>query len=440
MHHSSKRVLIFGAGLVTGPLVDYLLEHGYGVTIASRTPEKGEAHCRGREGTSVIGFDVTKDIAKIDSLLEECDIAVSMLPYIHHVTIAKRCIAKGKNLVTTSYVSDAMRELDDEARAAGIILLNECGLDPGIDHMSAMSVIDRIHEAGGKILSFTSYCGGLPAPEANTNPLGYKFSWSPRGVILASRNPATFLKDGETVNIPGPQLFSNYEIINMPDVGELEGYPNRNSLPYIETYKVPEALGIFRGTLRYRGWCDSLKALGDIGLLDDTEQDFSGTSFVELLTRNIPAGPGNPKVRVAEFLGIENESHPIQVLDWLGFFSADPIPTSNSSPLDILVDIMLEKMQYREGERDMVILEHQFLAEVSGRRENLTSTLIGYGIPNGRTAMSRMVGIPAGIAVALVLEQKISAKGVQVPVTKEIYAPILKDLEKYDISFSERIG
>jgi saccharopine dehydrogenase-like NADP-dependent oxidoreductase len=434
----NQRVLIFGAGLVTGPLVDHLIEAGYSVTIASRTPAKGEAVTRGRKGTRVVGFDIEEDPEAINGLLAECDLAVSMLPYIHHPMVAERCIAARKSLVTTSYVSDAMRALDERAATAGVVLLNECGLDPGIDHMSAMSVIDRIHESGGKIRSFSSYCGGLPAPEANDNPLGYKFSWSPRGVLLASRNPAVFLRDGREVRIPGPELFSNYVSVEIPGVGTFDGYPNRNSLPYIQTYQIPETRGMFRGTLRNHGWCDSLKAFADLGLLDDQVLDLTGCSYRDLLSRRIQAESTHASpTTVAEFLGIAPDAHAIRVLEWLGLFSTDVLPFSRTSPLDVLVDIMYRKMQYAPGERDMVVLQHEFVADFGGQAEKITASLAEYGIPNGLTAMSRTVGLPAAIACTLILESSVGATGVQIPVTKQWYHPILSGLESHGIAFKE---
>jgi saccharopine dehydrogenase-like NADP-dependent oxidoreductase len=434
----NKRVLVFGAGLVTGPLVEYLLARGYTVTIACRTPAKGQSLAGQHSHASVIEFDIARDEARIDGLLDGCDLAVSMLPYIHHVTLARRCVAKRKPLVTTSYVSDAMRALDGAARDAGIVLLNEVGLDPGIDHMSAMSIIDRVKAEGGRVASFSSYCGGLPAPEANTNPLGYKFSWSPRGVLLASRNSACFLRDGRQVDIPGAALFSNYNMVEIAGLGAFEGYPNRSSLPYLELYGITGASGMFRGTLRNAGWCDALKAMADLGLLDDALSDWSGRTHLDMLTRRLPAGSAaEARQAVASFLGLPVTAHPVKVLEWLGLFDSTHLDQVSTSPLDILVGIMLSKMSYAPGERDMVILRHEFIAESATKRELITSTLVDYGIPNGQSSMSRTVGIPAAIAISLILEGKVQAKGVQIPVTREWYAPILSELERLGIRFVE---
>ena len=229
-----KKVIIFGAGLVAGPHVQYLLDHGFHVSVASRTLSKAEKLVSNSQNGVAIQFDITKDNDKLDDLIKEHDLAVSLLPYLYHVQIAQSCIKHGKHMVTTSYVSEEMKKLDESAKNAGVTLLNEMGVDPGIDHMSAQKIIDNIHHQGGKIHSFKSLCGGLPAPEANNNPYGYKLSWSPRGVLLAGRNDAKFKENGEVVEIPGKDLFDNYSKYHVDTLGDFEAYPNRYSLPYID--------------------------------------------------------------------------------------------------------------------------------------------------------------------------------------------------------------
>ena len=229
-----KTVLVLGAGLVAGPMIRYLLERDVHVTVASRTVEKAEKLVGAHPNSRAIAFDIEKD-TNLDELVAEHDVTVSLLPYTHHVKVARACISAKKHLITTSYISPEMKALDNEAREAGVMLMNELGLDPGIDHMEAMRIIDEVHAEGGDVKSFKSYCGGLPAPEANDNPLGYKFSWSPRGVLLAGRNSAKFLKDGEVREIPSVDLFGTVEKVEIPSLGEFEGYPNRDSVPYVET-------------------------------------------------------------------------------------------------------------------------------------------------------------------------------------------------------------
>ncbi len=433
-----KRVLVLGAGLVAGPLVRYLLgQEGFEVTVASRTLEKAERLIGGAENGVALKLDVHDEKA-LGDLISGCDLAVSLLPYVYHPLVARLCVERGKPMVTTSYVKDDMRALDGAAQDAGVILLNEIGVDPGIDHMSAMEVINRIRDEGGKLVSFSSYCGGLPAPEANDNPFGYKFSWSPRGVLLAGKNSARYLKDGEIVEIPGEELFAHHWPVEIEGFGTLEGYPNRDCLPYIDTYGIHGVKGMFRGTLRYPGWCEAMRNIAKLGLLDETEADLSGLTFAEFMGRLIGRdGPASP-ADVAASLGIPADSSVIEKLEWLGLFNDEPLPADARSPLDVLAGVMLPKMQYAPGERDMLVMQHEFIVQYSDRREKITATLVDYGIPNGDSSMSRLVGLPAAIGAKLVLTGEIELTGVQIPVVPEIYKPVLEELESMGVKFSER--
>ncbi len=433
-----KKILVLGAGLVSGPLVHYLLDQDeFEVTVASRTVEKAQALVGDAANGIAKRVDVS-DEESLENLIAQADLSISLLPYVYHPLVAKLCVKHKKQMVTASYVKDEMRALDEEAKQAGVILLNEIGVDPGIDHMSAMKVIDHIRNNGGELVSFSSYCGGLPAPDANDNPFGYKFSWSPRGVVLAGKNPARFLKDGEIVDIPGEELFANHWPVEIEGFGTLEGYPNRDSLPYIDTYGIHGVKTMFRGTLRYPGWCETLKKISELGLLDETERDdLEGLSLAQV-TAKLIGSSGDLKADVAAHLHIDAGSFVISNLEWLGLFSDDPIPAGAKSPLDVLAGRMLEKMQYAPGERDMLIMQHEFVAKYPDRTEKTTSTMIDYGIPHGDTSMSRTVGLPAAIATRLILEGKISLTGVQVPVMPEIYEPVLAELESMGIKFTEK--
>ncbi|HEX32307.1 MAG TPA: saccharopine dehydrogenase, partial [Candidatus Acetothermia bacterium] len=405
--------------------------------VASRTVEKAQALVGDAANGIAKRVDVS-DEESLENLIAQADLSISLLPYVYHPLVAKLCVKHKKQMVTASYVKDEMRALDEDAKRAGVILLNEIGVDPGIDHMSAMKVIDHIRNNGGELVSFSSYCGGLPAPDANDNPFGYKFSWSPRGVVLAGKNPARFLKDGEIVDIPGEELFANHWPVEIEGFGTLEGYPNRDSLPYIDTYGIHGVKTMFRGTLRYPGWCETLKKISEIGLLDETERDdLEGLSLAQV-TAKLIGSSGDLKADVAAHLQIDAGSFVISNLEWLGLFSDDPIPAGAKSPLDVLAGRMLEKMQYAPGERDMLIMQHEFVAKYPDRTEKTTSTMIDYGIPNGDTSMSRTVGLPAAIATRLILEGKIALTGVQVPVMPEIYEPVLAELESMGIKFTEK--
>jgi saccharopine dehydrogenase-like NADP-dependent oxidoreductase len=442
-----KKVLILGAGLVTGPMVRYLLDRNYHLTVASRTVSKAQALIGSHPNGQAIAYDIESDAdgAALNKLISQHDLAVSMLPYIHHPAVAKACIANRKHMVTTSYVSPAMRQLDEAARAAGIVILNEVGVDPGIDHMSAMQIIHKVQHAGGHVDGFMSYCGGLPAPEANDNPFGYKFSWSPRGVLLAARNAAHYLRGGQDVQVPGPELFTHYWHLDVAGLGQFEAYPNRDSLPYREVYGIGDTATMYRGTLRNVGWCDSLYKIAALGFLDDQPRHVAGKTYAQFMRELLPSEitqTGNIKADVAVNLKVDRDSPVIKKLDWLGLFEEKPIqaPGDKISPLDLLTKVMLERMEYTEGERDLIILVHHFKASYpDGKKEQISSTLIAFGESNGDTAMARTVSLPAAIGVDLILRGEVSAVGIQTPVTPDWYEPILAELKELGIECVERV-
>ncbi len=435
-----KNVLVLGAGLVARPLANYLLDlPELSVVVADVEPVRAEklvaGHPRGRA--------VTLDIADRSALAQaigRADLVVSLVPYTFHPLVAELAVEQGKHVVTASYVSPAMRALDARAKEKRSVLLNELGLDPGIDHMEAMRIIHEVHDTGGRVLAFTSWCGGLPAPESNTNPFGYKFSWSPRGVLLASKNSARFLKDGRIVSIPAADLFASPETIPIPGLGAFEGYPNRDSVSYKEIYGIPEAQSILRGTLRYAGWCETLRKLVELGLLDETPKDRTGATFAGLMAELAQAAPGaDVRAAVAARLALPADSAVLDRFAWLGLFEAKPLPLPKGSAFDDLAALMVEKLVYGAGERDMIVLQHEFLVRTaSGRNERIVSSLIDYGVPGGDTSMSRTVGLPAAIGARLILEGRIHAPGVQVPVLPEIYNPILDELAGLGVRFDEK--
>lgn len=434
-----KNVLVLGAGLVSRPLVRYLLNvPEFNVTVASRTVSKAIKLVDGHPQGNAIELNVKND-AQLEELVKNCDLAISLLPYTFHVKVAGYCIKHKKYMVTTSYISDAMKALDQDAKNAGILILNEIGVDPGIDHMSAMRIIHKVENSGGKVISFRSYCGGLPAPEANDNPFGYKFSWSPRGVLMAGRNDAKYLKDGKIIEIDGKNLFRNHWPLNIDGEPEFETYPNRNSLPYIETYGLKDVKTMFRGTIRNVGWCETLICIARLGVLDDTERDdLAGLSYNDL-TRRLVNAPDGISTREATgiFLGDDASEEVLDRLEWLGFFSSDKLP-NEPTYLDIMTARFLEKMPYKDGERDMIVLYHDFLAEWPDKKQRITSTLIDFGIPYGDSSMARTVSLPAAIATRLILQGKITVTGVHAPVLPDIYNPVLDELETMNIICKEK--
>lgn len=434
-----KKVCLLGAGLVAGPLIEYLL--GYDdleLVVADLDLERARSLVKGHPRGRVFQLDL-QDRPALVRLLTESQVVVSMVPYTYHPYVAEICLELNKHLVTASYVSPAMKALDGKAREKGLIFLNELGLDPGIDHMEAMRLIDEAHRAGGQVSSFISYCGGLPAPEARDNPFGYKFSWSPRGVLLAGRNEARYLLDGKEVVVPAEELFNHYRMIDIPGLGVFEGYPNRNSVSYTETYGIPEARTMLRGTLRYPGWCLKLKKIGELGLLDITEREWRAETYAGFMKEYLGLGEAaDLKLAVATRLKLEVDSEVINSFDWLGLFSDRRLPSRKISPLDLLVALMVDKLKYREGERDLTVLQHEIVVDYPGKgREKITSTLIDFGQPHGHTSMSRTVGLPVAIGVKLILEGQIHRSGVLTPTVAEIYQPILDELQSLGLGFKE---
>ncbi|MCK4340866.1 MAG: saccharopine dehydrogenase NADP-binding domain-containing protein [Phycisphaerae bacterium] len=438
-----KKVLVLGAGLVSRPLVRYLLaQPDFKVTVASRTVSKAEKLIDGHpDGTALTLLADETD--KLEQLIREHDLAISLLPAPLHPVVAELCIKHKKHMVTTSYVSPKMTELDGPAKDAGVMVLNEIGVDPGIDHMSAMRVIHDVEKRGGQVVSFKSYCGGLPAPEANDNPWGYKFSWSPRAVCTAGKNAACFREGGRQVDIPGPELFTCVHPVSVEGIGELEAYPNRDSLGYIDIYGLEGIETMFRGTLRYLGWCKCLKKVVDLGMLAEVPVTYpTGMTFAQWTANLIKqSATNNLRKDVAEHIGLDPADNVLDRLEWLGLFSNDPLPITGkeTTALDILAALMNEKMPYQPGERDMIALVHKFIARFpDGREEKISSTLIDFGRPDGDNSMARTVSLPAAVGAKLILTGEIKDTGVHMPVKPGIYNPVLDELATMDIRCVEK--
>jgi saccharopine dehydrogenase (NADP+, L-glutamate forming) len=432
-----KKVLILGAGLVAKPIIEYLLQQGYKITVASPLKERADEMINHHPNGSSVYWSMD-DREVLGTMISANDITVSLLPYKFHADVASICIQFKKALVTTSYVQPEMQALDEDAKKAGIILLNEIGLDPGIDHMSAMKIIDRIHKNGGKVDEFWSLCGALPAPEAVNNPFGYKFSWSPKGVILASRNSALYLKKGKQVFVPPADLFKDRFEVEFPGVGILEAYPNRDSVSYKDIYCIPEARTVYRGTLRFKGWCEILDFMKSINMLDDTVIDYSGKTYRDFIAERTGLKSNDIKKDLCKKAGVEPDSIAPEALEWLGLFEEKNMNASRTTPFEITSDLMISKMSLAGNERDMVVLQHIFhVIYGEGRKETIRSTMLDFGTPATNTSIARTVALPAAIAVTLIMEKKINLTGVQRPVVPEIYEPVLAGLEKLGIRMTE---
>ena len=436
----TKNIFVLGAGLVSSPLVKYLMKQDdFFVTMASKTVSKAEKIINNDSSGKAIELNI-KNEDLLENLVSQSDIVVSLLPYIYHVKVAKLCIKHKKHLVTTSYVSKQMKELNEQSKKAGVLLLNESGLDPGIDHMSAMRIIHNVEKDGGKVISFKSTTGALPSHEANNNPFGYKFSWAPRGVLLASKNAAKWLEDGNEISIPGEKLFENYYLQDVPKVGTFENYPNRDSVPYKEIYGLYDAKTVYRGTFRLSGWCETIRNIVKLGWLNDKPlKGFNGKTYADLTRFLIGSNNKENLIKTtSKFLNLESYSAVIKRFEWLGLFSDKPLPEDKDNCLDFLNVITLEKMALDKNEKDMIVMHHEFVAKYPNKNEYITSTLIDYGIPNGDTSISRTVSLPAAIAVKMILNKQIDITGVHIPVIPEIYNPILNELEVIGIKFNEK--
>ncbi len=441
-----KRILIIGTGLSSVYLIQYLekqsQKHGWELLVADRDLKavKGKTE----SGTKVLELDILKEEQR-DKAIQNADIVISMLPADFHIHVARPCLKYGKSLLTASYESEEVKNMHKEARHKGILFLNEMGLDPGIDHMSAMQLLDRIKEEGHKLLGFESFTGGLVAPESDNNPWHYKFSWNPEKVVRAGQEgPAKFIQEGKIKYIPYNRLFRRTELIEIDQLGRFEAYANRDSMKYIEKYKLQGIPTIYRGTLRRPGFCRAwnvfvqLGATNDSYIMDNSEhmtyKEFIN-SFLYYSDRD------SVELKLYHYMHIDHDSHIIEKLRWLGIFDDTRIGIKNATPAQILEHILNQKWKLGPEDKDMVVMWHKFIYQEKQKETptKLTSSLGVIGENRNKTAMAKTVGMPLGIAAKLILSGQIKPKGVCIPTMKEIYEPVLKELKEYGISFTEKV-
>ncbi|MCB0790473.1 MAG: saccharopine dehydrogenase NADP-binding domain-containing protein [Flavobacteriales bacterium] len=440
-----RKVLIIGAGRSASSLIRYMIDHAPSEDWRLTVADKDIAHVRsvigqGSEVAEAVAFDATDGSLRA-RLIEAHDLVISMLPPSLHLGVVRDCLRIGRHAITPSYVPDEMWSLDAEAKTRGLVLLNELGLDPGIDHMSAMRILDRIRAEGGRMMAFESYCGGLIAPESDTNPWGYKFTWNPRNVVLAGQGGmARYIKDGEYKYVPYHKLFQRTVRIAVPHYGAYDGYANRDSLRYRRHYGLDEVPTLVRGTLRKAGFCTAWDVFVQLGCTDDsfimelpknaTWQDF----LMAFLPHDVERGP---RENLAHYLGLDPKGEIMAKLEWLGLFGRGRIQDPQRSPAAILQSLLEEKWQLLPGDRDMVVMWHRFRYTVDDRQLELQASLVSEGESEQHTAMSRTVGLPVAIAAKLVLNGQIAQRGVLMPIAEEIYAPVLHELEDLGIRFLE---
>lgn len=441
-----QHILILGAGKSATVLIEYLLgradTHDWMVTIGDldiqTAAHKAGGHARGK----AIYFNAD-DPALVDQCIREADIVVSLLPAFVHPVIARACVAHGKHFVSASYVSDAMHALHAEATAKQITLMNEIGLDPGIDHMSAMHMIDEVKAAGGQITSFTSYTGGLIAPESDNNPWNYKFTWNPRNVVLAGQGTAKYLSEHQYKYIPYHQLFRTAIAMEVPGYGVFEGYANRDSLGYREIYGLQDTGTIIRGTLRKAGFCAAWDVFVQLGMTDDsyTIENIGSFTWAQFTEAFLPHGTNTLAERLRTYLQIADPVV-MEKLHWLGLFEQTPIfdtPQQQAyTPAQILQRLLESKWSLEPGDKDMCVMMHIMEYTLNGKRFRRNSSMVAIGADEVHTAMAKTVGLPAAIATEFILSGKINRRGVVVPVTADIYTPILELLaEAHGVQFLE---
>lgn len=439
-----RNILVLGAGRSSAQLISYLssqaIQFQWQVTVGDLVLEAAQ-----RQVIDSIGKAVLFDINNIEAstlTIREAHVVVSLLPAHLHIEVAKICLKEGKHLITASYVTDVMQALDAAARQKQLLFLNECGLDPGIDHMSAMQVIDGIHERGGVLTSFESFTGGLIAPETDPgNPWRYKFTWNPRNVVMAGQGTAKYLQDGGYKYIPYQQLFTRTIPIQVPGLGAFEGYANRDSLKYQHTYGLSGIKTLLRGTLRYAGYCQAWNVLVQLGCCDDTYALESVSSlthrkFIELFL------DGKSSVSVEDKLcrtfGITKQSDAFTRLQWSGFFADEPVGLRTGTPAQVTEHILNKKWRMLPGDKDFIVMWHRFRFTVQGKEKEIQAWLSATGVDEINTAMAKTVGLPLGIAAKLVMQGKIKRTGVTIPDFKELYEPVLKELATEGIALQEQ--
>ena len=436
-----QRILVLGAGRSASTLIKYLLDNSkmnnwqvivgdYDLSLAK---QKIDNHPNGK----AIHFDVFDEEQRNDGI-RNADIVVSMLPPRMHILLAENCVFHGKNMVTASYVSDEIAALNDKATEKGVLLLNEIGLDPGIDHMSAKKVIDEIHHNDGEIHTFKSFCGGLVAPQYDTNPWNYKFTWNPKNVVLAGQGTAQFIKNGQYKYIPYQSLYSRLENMNVLEAGAFEGYANRDSLGYREAYNLANIQTIFRGTLRRPGYCEAWNVFVQLGITDDTYQvsGLSNMTWRDFINSFLMFDQVKTvEEKLQSYLSLSDEV--MMKLKWLGIFEKESVGLDKATPAQVLQKLLESKWSLEAEDKDMILMQHQFHYRLKGEEKCLHSSLVLEGKDQIHTAMSMTVGLPVAIATKLILQEKIKLSGVQIPVMKEVYEPILEELKSFGIDFVE---
>jgi saccharopine dehydrogenase (NADP+, L-glutamate forming) len=438
-----QTILVLGAGRSSAVLIDYLLGKAalrqWKVVVGDLQVDQARQRVGGATCGEAILFDIANTHAS-QQVIAQSDVVISLLPAHLHVQVAQLCLQHRKHLITASYVSSEMRALHQQALEKDVLLLNECGLDPGIDHISAMEVIHRVQQEGGRLTSFESFTGGLIAPETDPeNPWRYKFTWNPRNVVMAGQGMARYLEGGQPSFISYAQLFRRTTPIVVPGWGEFEGYANRDSLQYVELYGLQHVKTLLRGTLRYKGFCQAWNVLAQLGMCEDTYViPAAGLTHSDFTALFLPPSTRPVEERLAAWFGLGANGPEMERLRWSGFFSTEPVGLSHGTPAQITEHILNKRWALKPEDKDMIVMWHRFGYELAGRNHTIQSSLVVKGNDAVRTAMATTVGLPLGIAARLLLEGSIRTRGVAIPVWPELYTPILAELKQHGIKFFEQ--
>ncbi len=440
-----KNILIIGAGRSSSALIKYLAnkseEHDWTITVADRDAEAAQERVSGLPHCKAKTFDALNPDARRAELME-ADIVISMLPARFHIEVVKDCIELKKHIITPSYVTDEIKSFDAQAKEAGVLVLNEMGLDPGIDHMSAMKIIHHIESQNGEMTVFKSFTGGLIAPESDDNPWNYKFTWNPRNVVLAGQGGAVqFIRNGYYKFIPYHRLFSRVEEIEIEGYGAFEGYANRNSLGYREVYGLENIPSLYRGTLRRKGYSAAWNVFVQLGMTDDTYtlEDSANMTYRDFINTYLRYEETDTvEKKLCDFLDLDPEGDIMKKLQWVGIFDAVNIGLENATPAQILQKLLESKWELKEDDKDMIAMYHYFEYKQGGENKKLSSSMISIGEDQIYTGMARTVGLPIAIAVKHILTGAMTLTGVHLPTIPEIYNPILDELEELGICFVEK--
>ena len=439
-----QNILLIGAGRSSSSLINYLLqksqENSWFLTVADANPDLAKEKVNNHPNGRATWLDVTKTNDRRE-LIARNDVVISLLPVYLHSEVAQDCMSLKKHLVTASYVSKEIIQMSDQVKNSGLVFMGEMGLDPGLDHMSAIQKINEIKAKGGKLLAFRSYTGGLVAPESDDNPWHYKISWNPRNVVLAGQGTAQYLENGKHKYIPYNRLFTQFELVDIQGLGEFEMYANRDSLLYRESYGIADIPNIIRGTLRHKGYCEAWNALRKIGLTDASYPivDSESMTFHELMEAYVSKSTqGSVRDRIAKLVGTTTDSVVMEKLDSLGLFSKKKIKMERASPAQILESILIEKWAMKPSDKDMVIMQHEFEYVLNGKKYLATSTMSMKGENSHITAMGKLVGLPLAIFVKNLMLGNINTTGVNIPTMPEVYELVLEELKQYGVEFIEK--